>query len=73
MAINKVPTLLVGLGGIGCSIADMTASMLDEETKKYVGVVGFDTNAEDLKKVKIKTVRTSDENLVKHFLNENPE
>ena len=73
MAINKVPTLLVGLGGIGCSIADMTASMLDEETKKYVGVVGFDTNAEDLKKVKIKTVRTSDENLVKHFLKENPE
>ena len=51
MAINKVPTLLVGLGGIGCSIADMTASMLDEETKKYVGVVGFDTNAEDLIKV----------------------
>ena len=73
MAINKVPTLLVGLGGIGCSIADMTASMLDEETKKYVGVVGFDTNAEDLKKVKIKTVRTSDENLVKYFLKENPE
>ena len=74
MAINKVPTLLVGLGGIGCSIANMTASMLDDETKKYVGVVGFDTNAEDLKKVqKIKTVRTSDENLVKHFLKENPE
>ena len=39
MAINKVPTLLVGLGGIGCSIADMTASMLDDETKKYVNVL----------------------------------
>lgn len=65
----KVPTILVGLGGIGCSIADMVDSMLDEETREYVGIVGMDTNENDLKKLHIKTVQTSDEHTVKYFLN----
>lgn len=73
MALNKVPTLLVGLGGIGCSIADMTAALLTEEQKKYVGVIGLDTNREDLVKLKIKTIQTSDERLVKDYLAEHPE
>ena len=50
MPMNKVPTLLVGLGGIGCSIADMASSLLSEEDREYVGVIGMDTNVEDLKK-----------------------
>ena len=69
----KVPTLLVGLGGIGCSIADMVSSMLDDEAKEYVGVVGFDTNENDLKKLSIKTVQTSDDNKVNYFLQMYPE
>ena len=39
MPMNKVPTLLVGLGGIGCSIADMASSMLSDKDKEYVGVI----------------------------------
>lgn len=73
MPMNKVPTLLVGLGGIGCSIADMASSLLSKEDKEYVGVVGLDTNVEDLKKLKIKTIRTSDERLVKDYIIEHPE
>lgn len=73
MPMNKVPTLLVGLGGIGCSIADMTSSMLGKAEKEYVGVVGFDTNVEDLKKLSIKSVRTSDERLVKDYIKDHPE
>ena len=73
MSMNKVPTLLVGLGGIGCSIADITSSMLGKEEKEYVGVVGLDTNVEDLKKLSIKSIRTSDERLVKDYIIEHPE
>ena len=73
MPMNKVPTLLVGLGGIGCSIADMASSLLSEEDREYVGVIGMDTNVEDLKKLKIKYICTSDERLVKEYLKEHPE
>ena len=73
MPMNKVPTLLVGLGGIGCSIADMVSSLLSAEDRAYVGVIGIDTNVEDLKKLKIKYICTSDERLVKDYLIERPE
>ncbi|CVI71314.1 hypothetical protein BN3660_02191 [Eubacteriaceae bacterium CHKCI004] len=73
MPMNKVPTLLVGLGGIGCSIADMASSLLSAEDRAYVGVIGMDTNVEDLKKLKIKHICTSDERLVKEYLKEHPE
>ena len=73
MPMNKVPTLLVGLGGIGCSIADMVSSLLSAEDRAYVGVIGIDTNVEDLQKLKIKYICTSDERLVKDYLIERPE
>ena len=73
MPMNKVPTLLVGLGGIGCSIAEMASSLLSAEDREYVGVIGMDTNVEDLKKLKIKHICTSDERLVKEYLKEHPE
>lgn len=73
MPMNKVPTLLVGLGGIGCSIADMVSSLLSKEDRGYVGIIGMDTNVEDLKKLKIKNICTSDERLVKEYLQEYPE
>lgn len=73
MPMNKVPTLLVGLGGIGCSIADMASSLLSAEAREYVGVIGMDTNVEDLKKLKIKNICTSDERLVKEYLKDHPE
>ena len=61
MTMNKVPTLLVGLGGIGGRIAEQTYRMLSDEDKEYIGVVAIDTNIEDLKKLRVKAIQTSDE------------
>ncbi|MDY4970399.1 MAG: tubulin-like doman-containing protein [Lachnospiraceae bacterium] len=68
MQMNETPTLIVGLGGIGCSIADQINDMLDEQSKKYVGIIGLDTNIDDLKELSIKTIQTSDERKVKNFI-----
>lgn len=76
MAMNKVPTLILGLGGIGCQIAAEISDKLSDEDRKYVGVVGMDTNVNDLKKLKshnVKTIQTSDERLVKEYLALHPE
>ncbi len=70
MAMNKVPTLLLGLGGIGSSIVDAINKMLTPDMKNYVAAIGMDTNREDLKKLSIKYIQTSDERIVKDFLNE---
>lgn len=68
MQMNETPTLIVGLGGIGCSIANQINDMLDEHSKKYVGIIGLDTNIDDLKELSIKTIQTSDERKVKNFI-----
>lgn len=76
MAMNKVPTLVVGLGGIGCRIAAQVSDMLREEDRVYVGFVGIDTNVNDLRELEkhnIKTVQTSDERRVRNYLSDHPE
>lgn len=76
MAMNKVPTLILGLGGIGCQIAAEIGDKLSDEDRKYVGVVGMDTNVNDLKKLKehgVKSIQTSDQRLVKEYLELHPE
>ena len=39
------PTLLVGLGGQGCKIVAMVSRLANEEQKKYLSFVAFDTDA----------------------------
>lgn len=73
MGTNKVPTLLIGLGGIGCSIAQTVSDMLTREEKQYIGVVGLDTNVEDLKALTIKYVQTSDTRTVQEYMIKHPE
>jgi len=76
MAMNKIPTLILGIGGIGCKIAAGVSDLLSEEDRKYVGIVGLDTNVNDLaalQKKRIKTIQTSDNRLVRDFLVEHPE
>lgn len=71
--MNRVPTLVLGIGGIGCRIASRLDSFLSEKDKEYVGIVGLDTNINDLKVIKkkgIKTIQTSEELLVKDYLDE---
>lgn len=74
MSMNQIPTLVVGIGGIGCRIAANISDLLSDEDRKYVGIVGMDTNVNDLKQLaehKIKTIRTSDERSVREYLQQN--
>ena len=76
MAMNKIPTLIVGVGGIGCQIAAGVSDLLSEQDRKYVGIVGLDTNVNDLaalQKKHIIAIQTSDNRLVRDFLVEHPE
>lgn len=76
MATNKIPTLVIGLGGVGCRITAGLNKLLSEENKNYVGVVGIDTNVNDLTTVQkqgLKTIRISDNRNVQDYLREFPE
>ncbi|MBQ6628917.1 MAG: hypothetical protein IJH65_08885 [Methanobrevibacter sp.] len=71
MIMSEMPTLIVGLGGIGGRIADSTFRKLSDDQKKYVGAVAFDTDQGELKKLSITTIQISDERLVKDLLGKN--
>lgn len=47
-----IPTLMVGLGGTGTRIVEQVYNMLGEEDRKNLAVHGFDTDIEDLAKLK---------------------
>ena len=47
---NKIPTLIIGIGGIGCNIVAETFKSLDAEDKKTIATVCMDTDANDLKR-----------------------
>ncbi|MER2080361.1 MAG: tubulin-like doman-containing protein [Ruminococcus sp.] len=75
MSMNQMPTLVVGIGGIGCRIAANISDMLSDEDRKYVGVVGMDTNVNDIKHLadhKMKIIQTSDERTVREYIRKNP-
>lgn len=76
MSMNRVPSLIIGIGGIGCRIAATVSDLLSEQDREYVGVVGMDTNANDLNKIKahrVIPIQTSDERKVRDFLRLHPE
>ncbi len=76
MSMNRVPSLIIGIGGIGCRIAATVSDLLSEEDREYVGIIGMDTNANDLNKMKTHrmiTIQTSDERRVGDFLRLHPE
>lgn len=76
MATNKIPTLVIGLGGVGCRVTAGLNNLLSEEDKQYVGAVGIDTNVNDLTNVKnqgLKTICISDNRTVQDYLREFPE
>lgn len=73
MLMNQTPTLVLGLGGIGSRVANFVDDMLSEKDRKYVSCLGMDTNIEDLKKLTIKYVQTSDRRRVRTVLEEHPE
>jgi len=66
MSINQIPTVFVGIGGVGCRIAGMISKDLLEERenmtaqekarvrerKQYIGIVGVDTDRDAIEGVR---------------------
>lgn len=52
MINNGVPTLIIGVGGIGCQIADSIYDKLTAEDKKTVSIIAMDTHVGDLWKLR---------------------
>ncbi|KIR01306.1 hypothetical protein P261_00120 [Lachnospiraceae bacterium TWA4] len=77
MSMNQIPTVVIGTGGIGCKIAASISDLLSEEDRKYVAVLGVDTNVNDLTKLKDKhkmeIIQTSDDMKVNDYLKLHPE
>ncbi len=76
MAMHKVPTLVLGIGGIGCRIAANISDLLTDEARERVGIIGIDTNVNDLNAIAargVRTIQTSDDRTVGEYLMHNPE
>lgn len=74
--MHKVPTLVLGIGGIGCRIAANISDLLTDEARERVGIVGIDTNVNDLTAVAargVRTIQTSDDRTVGEYLLHNPQ
>ncbi len=50
--MSHVPTILIGLGGLGSYIVDTIYSWIPEERRKRVAIHAFDTNVNDIAKLK---------------------
>ena len=77
MSMNQIPTLVLGIGGIGCKIAAAISDSLSSEDRKYVSVIGLDTNINDLSKLgdkhHMEIIQTSDDMEVHDYLEAHPE
>ena len=76
--VTQIPTLFIGIGGIGCQIAGTISDMLPEEARGYVGFVGVDTDINDLtkrqkEKHNIRYIQTSESWDVNEYLSRYPE
>ncbi|MEL6771691.1 MAG: tubulin-like doman-containing protein [Bacteroidota bacterium] len=50
--MHEVPTLLIGLGGVGSSIVDRVYGMIPPERRSRIAVHAFDTNVNDIKQLR---------------------
>lgn len=71
----RVPTLLIGVGGIGGQIVKGVFDSLSEYDKRYVEMIVMDTNINDLRKFEnsgIRYIQTSENKSVQAYLQSNP-
>lgn len=77
MSMNQVPTLVLGIGGIGCQIAAEINDRISPEDAKHISVIGLDTNVHDLAQLRekhnIQIIQTSDDRRVDAYLKQHPE
>ena len=76
--IHQVPTMFIGIGGIGCQIAASISDMLDDEARKRVSVIGIDTDIKSLgerrkEDHKMHLIQISEDWSVNDFLTAHPE
>ena len=76
--INQVPTLFIGIGGIGCQIAGAISDMLNDNARDYVGFIGIDTDTNDLtermgENHHMNYIQTSEDWNVQEYINLYPE
>lgn len=74
MSGNRVPTLLIGLGGLGSQIVKKTYKQMTDYDKNYVSFLCFDTNVHDLEEIEkegIPFVQTSTNAIVGNYLKKN--
>ncbi len=72
----RVPTLLIGVGGIGGQIVKGVFDSLSDYDKSYVEMIVMDTNINDLRKFEnsgIRYIQTSENKSVQAYLQANPE
>jgi len=67
------PTLFVGLGGQGCKIVAQVSSLANDDQKKYLSFVAFDTDANELRIIErdypdVRIVQTSSRMTVGEYL-----
>lgn len=67
----RVPTLLLGVGGIGSQVVESAYSSLSSHDKQYIAAVCLDTNTNDLSKLegRIPHIQTSEPISVLDYLN----
>ncbi len=69
----NAPTLIVGLGGKGSDVALRVSQMVSEEERRRIGFAVFDTDVNELRKIKEKnsfvhTIQTSTKLSVGEYL-----
>ena len=70
----NAPTLLIGLGGIGCKIVERVSRMVTEEQRNNIAFAVFDTDINELSEIQrkspfIKIIQTSTKQTVGEYLN----
>ncbi len=77
--MNQVPTIFIGIGGIGMQIAATISDKINANARDYVGFFGIDTDIKSINKRRkenhhyMNYIQISEEWRVDDFLKENPE
>lgn len=76
--MHKIPTVFIGIGGVGCKIAGKISKMVSDESRRYVGFIGIDTDKNAIDKCKAENyamtyIQTSGDWDVNEFLDKHPD
>ena len=71
----NAPTLLIGLGGVGCQIVELVSKMVTPEQRDSIAIAAFDTDVNELRGIKernpqIHIIQTSTQQTVGEYLSQ---